>query len=69
MGDFDKRSSETSDFVVTYVLRHLEYSDSGVAVSLIDTQGSRIRLHLTTVTAEMLCERIADALESRYGKS
>ncbi|WP_136617767.1 MULTISPECIES: hypothetical protein [Mesorhizobium] len=58
---------ETIDFVVNDVLDLGGYSDSGVCVTLVDLESGRVRLHLTAVTAELLCERIADALERRYG--
>lgn len=37
-------------------------------MTLVDAQGSRLRLHLTAATGELLCERFANALEARYGK-
>jgi hypothetical protein len=56
------------DFVVHNVLNPAEYTDRGVALTLVDAKGAFIRLHLKIVTAELLCERIAEALECRYGK-
>ncbi len=56
------------DFVVRDVLDSAEYTDRGVALILVDAKGTPLRLHLKIVTGELLCERIAQALESRYGK-
>jgi hypothetical protein len=35
---------------------------------MVDPQGAHLRLHITMVTGEMLCEHIAEALEQRYGQ-
>jgi hypothetical protein len=59
-------SSETPDVIVNDVLDLAEYTDRGVVITL-RAPGGRVRLHLTTATGELLCERIADALECRYG--
>ncbi|MCA0030909.1 hypothetical protein [Mesorhizobium sp. B263B2A] len=58
---------KTVDFVVKDVLDQPGQSDSGIFVELVDPERGHVRLHLTTATAELLCERIADALERRYG--
>ncbi|MEV8645358.1 hypothetical protein AB0V79_27265 [Mesorhizobium ciceri] len=63
-----ERLREIPDFVIDDVLELAEYSDRGIVTTLVDTHGGRLRLHLTAVTSELLCERIADALERRYGK-
>ncbi len=55
------------DFIVTDVLDRTDYSDRGVIVTLVNEQLTCIRLHVTPTTAELLCERMAIALESRYG--
>jgi hypothetical protein len=60
-------TDEIPDFLVNDVLDLAEYTDHGVVVTVMDAQGSRLRLHLTIVTGELLCERIASALERRYG--
>ncbi|MBB6413780.1 hypothetical protein [Mesorhizobium sangaii] len=57
----------TPDFIINDVLDLAEYSDRGIVTTLVDTHGVRLRLHLTVVTSELLCERIANALERRYG--
>ncbi|MBZ9860211.1 hypothetical protein [Mesorhizobium sp. CA12] len=57
-----------ADFVIHKVLDTFEYSDRGAVVTMVDPQGARIRLHVTIVTGELLCEHIAEALEQRYGK-
>ncbi|TPI63379.1 hypothetical protein FJ420_13010 [Mesorhizobium sp. B3-1-3] len=57
-----------ADFVIHKVLDTLEYSDRGAVITMVDPQGARIRLHVTIVTGELLCEHIAEALEQRYGK-
>ncbi|UVK48506.1 hypothetical protein BPNPMPFG_007889 (plasmid) [Mesorhizobium sp. AR07] len=62
-----KRLREIPDFIIDDVLELAEYSDRGIVTTLVDTHGVRLRLHLTVVTSELLCERIADALERRYG--
>jgi len=56
------------DFVVCDVLESADYTDRGVALTLVDPKGKAIRLQVKIVTGELLCERIAQALESRYGK-
>lgn len=56
------------DFVVRDVLESADYTDWGVALTLVDSEGKAIRLHLKIATGELLCERIAQALECRYGK-
>ncbi|MFD1983363.1 hypothetical protein ACFSOZ_11860 [Mesorhizobium newzealandense] len=63
-----KRLRETQDFIIHDVHDLDEYSDRGIVATLVDPHGVRLRLHLTVVTSELLCERIADALERRYGK-
>lgn len=63
-----KRLREIPDFIIDDVLEHAEYSDRGIVTTLVDAHGLRLRLHLTVMTSELLCERIADALERRYGK-
>ncbi|WP_206073822.1 hypothetical protein [Mesorhizobium sophorae] len=62
-----ERLREISDFIIDDVLDLAEYSDRGIVTTLVDTRGECLRLHLTAVTSELLCERIADALERRYG--
>lgn len=52
----------------TMFLTYAEYSDRGIVTTLVDTHGVRLRLHLTVVTSELLCERIANALERQYGE-
>ncbi|QOF75144.1 hypothetical protein IG197_31310 (plasmid) [Aminobacter sp. SR38] len=63
-----KSLRERPDFIINDVLDLAEYSDRGIVTTLVDTHGVRLRLHLTVVTSELLCERIADALERRYGE-
>ncbi|WP_095204562.1 hypothetical protein [Mesorhizobium carmichaelinearum] len=63
-----KRLREIQDFILHDVHDLDEYSDRGIVATLVDPDGVRLRLHLTVVTSELLCERIADALERRYGK-
>jgi hypothetical protein len=60
--------SNSADFIVHNVLGTFEYSDYGAVVTVVDPRGTRIRLHVTVATAEMLCEHIAEALEKRYGQ-
>lgn len=65
----DERSKrEIPDFILNDVLDLAEYSDRGIVTTLVDTHGVRLRLHLTAATSELLCERIAYALERRYGE-
>jgi hypothetical protein len=56
------------DFIVTGVLDLTDYSDRRVIVTLVNEQLTHIRLHVTPAMAELLCERMAIALESRYGE-
>ncbi|RVC83926.1 hypothetical protein EN745_00540 [Mesorhizobium sp. M4A.F.Ca.ET.022.05.2.1] len=62
-----KSLREMGDFTIADVLDLAEYSDRGIVTTLVDPYGVRLRLHLTVVTSELLCERIATALERRYG--
>ncbi|MBZ9815252.1 hypothetical protein [Mesorhizobium sp. CA7] len=57
-----------AEFVIHKVLDTFEYSDRGAVVTMVDPQGACIRLHVTIVTGDLLCEHIAEALEQRYGK-
>ncbi|MDX8525935.1 hypothetical protein RFM68_15625 [Mesorhizobium sp. MSK_1335] len=63
-----QRARKIQDFVVTDVLEEAGYSDRRIVITLVDVQGGSLRLHLTAVTGELLCERFANALEERYGK-
>ncbi|MEI9412804.1 hypothetical protein [Mesorhizobium salmacidum] len=63
-----QRAREIQDFVVTDVPQEAGYSDRGIVITLVNIQGSRLRLHLTAAIGELLCERFANALEERYGK-
>ncbi|MER8753867.1 hypothetical protein NKH57_32580 [Mesorhizobium sp. M1050] len=60
-------ADETQDFILRDVLDLAGYSDHGVVITMIDAEGTRLRLHLEISTGELLCERIASALEGRYG--
>lgn len=68
MGNHTGMSSNVADFVVYKVLDAFEYTDRGAIVTMVDSQGRSVRLHITTITGELLCEHIAEALEQRYGK-
>lgn len=68
MDERPKRLRETPDFIINDVLDLAEYSDRGIVTTLVDTHGVRLRLHLTVVASELLCERIANALERQYGE-
>lgn len=59
---------EIPDFIINDVLDLAEYSDRGIVTTIVDARGVRLRLHLTVVTSELLCERIATALERRYAE-
>ncbi len=69
MDDPTETTGQARDFIVSDVLDSAEYTDHGVIVTLIGAQGDRIDLHVTIGMGELLCERIAAALECRYGKS
>ncbi|TPI35528.1 hypothetical protein FJ414_17735 [Mesorhizobium sp. B3-1-6] len=58
---------EVQDFVVEDVLELTDYSEYGAVVTIVDVGGRRVRLHVSIIRGELLCERIADALECRYG--
>jgi EAL domain-containing protein (putative c-di-GMP-specific phosphodiesterase class I) len=62
-------AGEALDFIVHDVLDLAEYTDLGVVVTLVDAQAGRVRLHLKIGMGELLCERIANALECRYGEN
>ena len=67
MGNSLRGAGETPDFIIHDVLEPTDYTDHGVAVTLVDAVGKRLRLHLGISMGELLCERIASALECRYG--
>lgn len=69
MNDNTETAGEAPDFIVHDVLDIAEYTDLGVVVTLVDAQGGRVRLHLKIGMGELLCERIANALECRYGEN
>ena len=62
-------TGETHDFIVSDVLLRADYTHHGIVVTMISEQGDGLRLHLNIGTGVQLCERIAAALESRYGNS
>ena len=39
----------------------------GIAITLIDARGGRVRLHLSTDMAELLRERVSGALDKMQG--
>jgi hypothetical protein len=39
----------------------------GIAITLIDARGGRVRLHLSTDMAELLRERVSAALDKMQG--
>lgn len=59
--------SEVQDSVLKDVLELSAYSEYGAVVTIVDVAGRRLRLHVSIIRGELLCERIADALECRYG--
>lgn len=59
--------SEAQDFVLKDVLQLTGYSEYAAVVTIVDVGGRRLRLHLSIIGGEQLCERIAEALECRYG--
>lgn len=69
VNDLIETASERTDFIVNDVLDLAEYTDLGVVVTLVDVQAGRLRLHLRIGMGELLCSRIADALECRYGEN
>ena len=60
-------TDDAPDFIIRDVLELAEYTDHGAAVMIVDAEGRRLRLHLGINMGELLCERIASALERRYG--
>lgn len=60
-------AKDIPDFVIHDVLDVTEYTDQRVIVTIVGAKGSLIRLHVEIGTAELLCERIAEALECLYG--
>ena len=59
---------EAVDFIVSEVGSLADYSDRGICVTVLDPEGAKIRLHLNVEISELLCAKIADALECRYGE-
>lgn len=54
------------DFKLAAVDPGADYTDEGISITLVDVREGRMRLHLTVSTGELLCERIATALERRF---
>lgn len=55
------------DFEVVAVEASDDHAIDGVAVTLTDKRGGRVRLHLSLDMAEQLRQRVASALDKREG--
>ncbi|MER9298790.1 hypothetical protein NKI38_20200 [Mesorhizobium sp. M0621] len=60
---------DTTAFIVNDVLDSAEYADHRFIVTVVNAPGDRLDLHLTLDLGELLCERIAEAIERRYGRA
>lgn len=62
-----KSDENAHEFVVTAVEPVADDTLDGVAVMLVDARGGRVRLHMDTDMAEVLCSRISAALNKTMG--
>ena len=62
-----KRQQDEHEFMVAGVEIAAGKMIQGIAITLIDARGGRVRLHLTTDMAELLRERVSGALNKMQG--
>jgi hypothetical protein len=62
-----KRLRDEHEFLVAGVELAAGKIVEGIAITLIDARGGRVRLHLTTDMAELLRERVSGALDKLQG--
>jgi hypothetical protein len=62
-----KRQQDEHEFMVAGVEMAAAKIIQGIAITLIDARGGRVRLHLTADMAELLRERVAGALDKMQG--
>ena len=63
----DKPSKDSHEFMVAAVEPARDDMLDGVALTLVDARGGRVRLHMHTDIAETLRERISAALSKTTG--
>ncbi|CAI2931552.1 hypothetical protein [Aminobacter niigataensis] len=63
----ERPDQKEHEFMVTAVEPASEPTLDGVAVTLVDARGGRVRLHMDTDMAELLRERISAALNKTTG--
>ena len=62
-----KNPQDEHEFMVAGVELPPGQTSHGIAITLIDARGGRVRLHLSTDMAELLCERVSTALGKAEG--
>jgi hypothetical protein len=62
-----KRQQDEHEFMVAGVEMAAGKIIQGIAITLIDARGGRVRLHLTADMAELLRERVSGALDKMQG--
>lgn len=63
----EKPDQKEHEFMVAGVEPAADPSLDGVAVTLVDARGGRVRLHMDTDMAELLRERVSAALSKTTG--
>ncbi|MBB6467515.1 hypothetical protein [Aminobacter carboxidus] len=63
----EKTDRHEHEFMVAAVEAARDDTLDGVAVTLVDARGGRVRLHMDTDMAEILRERISAALSKTVG--
>lgn len=62
-----KRQQDEHEFMVAGVELATDEMIHGIAITLIEARGGRVRLHLSTDMAELLRERVSGALDKMQG--
>jgi hypothetical protein len=63
----EKTDRKEHEFMLAAVEAAKDDTLDGVAVTLVDARGGRVRLHMATDIAEMLRERVSAALNKTTG--
>ncbi|ODT06313.1 MAG: hypothetical protein ABS58_12155 [Mesorhizobium sp. SCN 65-20] len=63
----EKPEKDTHEFMVTAVEPARDDKLDGVALTLVDARGGRVRLHMHADIAEVMRERISAALSKTMG--
>lgn len=62
-----ENQQDEHEFMVAGVEPASGQPSQDVVITLIDARGGRVRLHLSTAMAELLCERVSNALAKMRG--